>query len=655
MAIATMRKLRLIGLVTERDALLDRLMQRGCLEVTEISGQTDPDFAALVTRNETDLGRFRTAYTQLDAALKTLKKYAPEKSGLFIKRRDVTGEELFSAGLWHDAEEAAAQITAAGARIERLHAEESSLRSDLLSYEPWCGTDFPLDYKGTREAGVLFGAVPATHPLEELEQALAEAVPEAQIFPAQCDKRLNRFALVYLLSRGDEVQDLLRRHDFTSAVFRETDGTALALADRTEQRMEEVRYQLDEYQQEIVDLAAHRGDLELCLDRCTQEIAREEAKEHLVVSGRIFALEGWLDAEQELPLQTDLNDFTCAWEFSDPAEGEPTPTLLKNPKWMQAINVVTEMYSLPAYGTIDPNPLIFFTYIFFFGFMFADLAYGLIIFLASTLIVKKYDPKGTMGYIFHLGRYLGISTAVCGFFVGGFFGDAITAVATWLGLGALPGWLQAFCDGLLLNPMRDPMTVFLVSIVIGVVHLLFGQCVHIYLGFRDGHAVDHLLDVLPWWLLFAGIAVLALQGSPVVLLLGILALILTQGRHKQGGLLKKLMGGVTSLYDVTSWLSDILSYCRLMALMLATSVIASVANTLATLMPPPVGIVVFLIVFVVFHAINIGINLIGTFVHAARLHYLEFFGKFFTTGGIPFRPLQYKTKYVNIIEEEKVS
>ena len=161
------------------------------------------------------------------------------------------------------------------------------------------------------------------------------------------------------------------------------------------------------------------------------------------------------------------------------------------------------------------------------------------------------------------------------------------------------------------------------------------------------------LDISDWaryGLVFAGIAVLVFCDTPLVLILGALSLILTQGRHKEGGIIKKIMGGITSLYDITCWLSDVLSYARLMALMLAGSVIGMVFNTIAAL---PGNIIVFFVVFLIGHTFNIGVNLIGTYVHDARLQYLEFFGKFYKEGGIPFKPLKYNTKYVDIIEEEK--
>ena len=401
----------------------------------------------------------------------------------------------------------------------------------------------------------------------------------------------------------------------------------------------------------IRGLGDQRTELKLAFDQFSQDAAVEAVKDNNLTDGTIVFLEGWAAVPKLDKLEKELNALECAYDLTDPEEGDQVPTLLDNPKWMRGINMVTEMYSLPAYDGIDPNPLIFFWYIFFFGFMFADVAYGIIILLACIIISKKYKPKNTLGYMFSLGKWLGGSIIFCGIFAGGFFSNVIpTFSETFLGItqDQFPQWLQAFCNGLVVNPVEDPLTVLILAVALGCVHLVFGQCIHIYMGFRDGEGLDSLLDVVPWWILFAGIAVLVLNGSALVVLLGVIALVCTQGRHKKG-IFGKLFGGVASLYDVTSWLSDVLSYARMMALMLAGSVIGMVFNTLAAM---PKSIIVFVIVFLIGHTFNIGVNLVGTYVHDARLQYLEFFGKFYKEGGIPFKPLKYNTKFVDVIEEE---
>lgn len=198
------------------------------------------------------------------------------------------------------------------------------------------------------------------------------------------------------------------------------------------------------------------------------------------------------------------------------------------------------------------------------------------------------------------------------------------------------------------SPLEDPLLVLIGALAIGFIQIIVGMAISAYMKIRDGHPLDALMDEGSWWLLFAGIAVLALGGTYWIALAGVLALVLTQGRSKPT-LVGKIVGGLASLYDITGYFGDILSYSRLMALMLAGGVIATVVNMLGAL---PGSLVFYLIIFLVGHVFNMGINIIGTYVHASRLQYLEYFGKFYKDGGKPFKPLALKTKYVDIIKEE---
>jgi len=454
-----------------------------------------------------------------------------------------------------------------------------------------------------------------------------------------------------LRAEEEPVLDLLRPHGFSVVSFSDCRGTAAENLDLLRRELAENETQQTRVTEEIVGFRESRDALRVYADRLTASAAREADAERLVTNGTVVFFEGWAPAAKLPALQKVFEDTGSAWETSDPRDDEEPPVLLENPDWMRPINMVTEMYSLPAYRGVDPNPLIFGFFIFFFGFMFADVAYGIILFVLCTMVVRKFHPKGTMGYLFELGRYLGVSTAICGVFTGGFFGDVIPVFAeNFLGLSAdqLPHWLQVFNNGIAFSPIADPMMVLTVSLVIGAIQLLFGQCVHIYLCFRDRHPWDGILDVVPWWIVFAGIALAALGHGSAVLLAGALSLVCTQGRAKHG-FVGKFFGGLGSLYNITSWLSDILSYSRLMALMLATSVIASVMNTLGAL---PGNLFAFILIFLIGHVFNLGVNLIGTYVHAARLQYLEFYSKFYEEGGTPFLPLCFQTKYVDIIEKE---
>lgn len=653
MSIVKMKHMRLITLAQEHDQLLRKLMSLGCVELTDQDEHlADPDWAALLGRESSGLGQVKAQSAELAQALGGLKKYAPAKGGLFQIRSPITERALFDEDATRKALENAREINASLDAIAQFNTRAGQLEAEQLALRPWQSLDLPLETGATEHVEIVLGTVPATSPLDSVRGALAQAVPLSELIPVSSDKELHYVVLLCYKDDWAEAQAALKPYTFTAARFKDRTGTAaenIAAIDRERDQNAARRAQEEDA---IRAHASCRQQLQVVSDRLNQDAARESARERALTDGSICFAEGWLPASKVDSVEKLLGSFHAAYEFRDPNEDEEVPTLLENPGWMKCINMVTEMFSLPAYNGIDPNPLIFGWYVFFFGFMFADVAYGLIIFAVSLFITKKYHPKHTMGYMFGLGQWLGASTAICGLFVGGFFGNALDVIYQNFvpgGLDAMPGWMSAFSAGLIVNPVNDPMTVLIIAIVIGCFHLLMGQCIHIYMGFRDGNGPDALLDVVPWWVVFAGIAALVLAGTSAVLIIGVVLLICTQGRHA-GSFIGKVFGGVSSLYDITSWLSDVLSYARLMALMLATSVIAQVFNTLGAL---PKMVVVFLIVFIIGHVFNIGVNLIGTYVHAARLQYLEYFNKFYISGGIPFRPLQYDTKYVDITKEEK--
>lgn len=652
MAIVKMKRLRVIALAQQRDELLSRLLHVGCVEVTEPEAKlTDPEWTTLLNRDTGEQGAMKARATAMNAALSALNQYVPVKSGLFTIRTDVSEREFFDDARTGKAEATARTINDCVAEISRLYTEENRLSSARDSLMPWQTMEEPLDINSTEHVETMLGTVPAVVALDEVKGTLAEQVPESELIGISSNKELHYVMVLALKDKLGNAMEALKLYGFSVVKFKGMSGNATQNMVQLEGKLTEVVQKREGAIETIQSFGDQRDELKLAFDRFNQEAVVEGVKDRGLTDGTIVFLEGWATVPKLDKLEKQLKALDCAYELSDPEEGDQIPTLLDNPKWMRGINMVTEMYSLPTYDGIDPNPLIFFWYVFFFGFMFADIGYGLIILIGCTLIAKKYKPKNTLGYMFSLGKWLGGATIFWGIFSGGFFSNLIpTFSESFLGItqNQFPHWLQVFCNGIVVNPVEDPLKVLILALSFGCVQLVCGQCIHIYMGFRDGEALDGILDVVPWWLFFAGIVVLALQGSAVLIWIGVAALVLTQGRHKKG-IFGKLFGGIASLYDVTSWLSDVLSYARLMALMLAGSVIGMVFNTLAAM---PKLIIVFLIVFLVGHTFNIGVNLIGTYVHDARLQYLEYFGKFYKEGGIPFRPLKYNTKFVDVNEEE---
>ncbi|MBO4331124.1 MAG: V-type ATP synthase subunit I, partial [Oscillospiraceae bacterium] len=418
-------------------------------------------------------------------------------------------------------------------------------------------------------------------------------------------------------------------------------GTAADNIDAAFRTLDSLRADGDRLLKRLAELGSSRGEIKLLYDRLTMEIDMVEADEKLANTASAFALTGWAPEPDVPALEKLLGEYCCAYDLSDPEPDDKVPIKLRSNALTEPLNMVTEMYSLPDYRGVDPNPLIAPFFCIFFGMMFNDLGYGLVFIAASLIIRSKVRLRGTMKYMMGLMLMCGVTTAVMGLITGSFFGDSITVIASMFGREVtLPS---------LLDPLSDPMKVLIISIAFGAVHIIFGMAVKAYMLIRDGHPLDALFDVGSWWLLFAGIAVLATGGTYWIAVAGVAALVLTQGRAKPT-LVGKLIGGLAGLYDITSYLSDVLSYSRIMALMLAGGIVASIVNILGSL---PGTIILFIPIFIIGHVFNIGINVIGTYVHAARLQYLEFFGKFYMDGGRPFRPLGIKTKYYDIVEEDQ--
>ena len=638
MSIVKMKRLRLVGMQADRDEILRRLMALGCVELTTLP-QTG---TAQDPLQETRLSAARGLVQRLDQAMAILKKYAPEKGRLFSERGLIRRDDFFGDDIV-PAVQLAEELILKEERIGRLQAILGHVEADRVMLGPWKDLDVPLNTEGTEHTAVLFGTVPAATDLEQMETALASAAPESAFYKVGGGREGHCLMVVCHREAQTRVMGVLRQMGFSSVSFEQTDTAPASLAALTE-KQETAIDELAEIKAEIAGLALDRPALRLCADRLAQEVVLEEAKWKLTSSETTFQLEGWFSAPQETQLAALLDEFPCTWEQSDPtpAEYPQVPVKLKGNKITEPLNMVTEMYGLPAYDGIDPNGLIMPFFAIFFGLMYADLGYGLVLFFLALFMRRKRLSKG-MKNAMNLLLQVSITTAVFGAIFGGFFGDA------------LPVFSESFLARridfpTLFDPMADPILLMVGALILGGVQLIVGMIVRIYLCFRDGRPWDALFDVGTWWILFAGIALIALGHTPWVAVAGGVSIMLAAGRHNKS-IFGKLFGGIGRLYKVTNYLSDVLSYLRLMALFLATGVIASVFNMLGSLFGGGVvGAIGFVIIFLIGHAFNMGINIIGTYVHAIRLQYLEFFGQFYKEGGRPFKPLAIHTKYYDITE-----
>ncbi len=634
-----MKHLRLLGMESEREALLKAMQDMECVEISSIDGSEEalksgfakPDDKALMSAQEASRA-YRTALASLD-------RFAPEKKGMFRKRQGVSRAAFFSAESEENARTAAETINKDARRlgeIESEHTKNEALRATLA---PWLTVDAPLG--GADGALAVFFGTAGLNVTDDALKALADSLDGLLTWQQASSDRSLRYLLVMCHgSVKERALSALRDLGFSTVSFRGMTGTAKENDKALAENLAALEKERQEIEQRIAGLGGKREALLEASDRAAIALRREEAKSRLVGTDKVFLLEGWLPADRCAALEKALEPFTCAIETREPTEDEypQVPVQLKNNKLTRPLNMVTEMYSLPAYGTLDPNPLMAPFFILFYGIMMADMGYGLLMMIASVIISKKYRPKGTSGELFSLLGLCGISTFIMGALTGGFFGDFLTQLVAIVSPGTV------FALPKLFDPLDDLTMILIGSMALGLVQIVTGMAISLIEKCKRKKFLDAFFEEITWWIVFIGIALLALGKGAAVLYVGCALVLL--GPIVQGKGWGKLTGVFGSVYNhVTGYFGDILSYTRLMALMLAGSVIAQVFNMLAAM---PGNVIAFIIISMLGNAMNFGLNLLGCYVHDLRLQCLEFFNKFYVDGGKPFRPMTLDTEYVDL-------
>jgi len=634
-----MKHLRLLGMESEREALLKAMQDMECVEISSIDGSEEalksgfakPDDKALMSAQEASRA-YRTALASLD-------RFAPEKKGMFRKRQGVSRATFFSAESEENARTAAETINKDTRRLGEIESERTKNGALRATLAPWLTVDAPLG--GADGALAVFFGTAGLNVTDDALKALADSLDGLLTWQQASSDRSLRYLLVMCHgSVKERALSALRDLGFSTVSFRGMTGTAKENDKALAENLAALEKERQEIEQRIAGLGGKREALLEASDRAAIALRREEAKSRLVGTNKVFLLEGWLPADRCAALEKALEPFTCAIETREPTEDEypQVPVQLKNNKLTRPLNMVTEMYSLPAYGTLDPNPLMAPFFILFYGIMMADMGYGLLMMIASVIISKKYRPKGTSGELFSLLGLCGISTFIMGALTGGFFGDFLTQLVAIVSPGTV------FALPKLFDPLDDLTMILIGSMALGMVQIVTGMAISLIEKCKRKKFLDAFFEEITWWTVFIGIALLALGKGAAVLYVGCALVLL--GPIVQGKGWGKLTGVFGSLYNhVTGYFGDILSYTRLMALMLAGSVIAQVFNMLAAM---PGNVVAFIIISMLGNAMNFGLNLLGCYVHDLRLQCLEFFNKFYVDGGKPFRPMTLDTEYVDL-------
>ena len=654
MSIARMKKLSVIGLASAKDDLIEALMKIGVVEISaQDSKLSDDEWKNLIKQDgsEKAASDYESRISKVSQVLDSISKYGTGSKPLIRTRKSVDQKSFEKAMQRKDEiEKKVEHIYNLSIRLSEVNASENKTESLRLSLLPWESFDIPLEVQATKETEAITGVVPVAADADRLIKDVAEKTDRCVINKVSSDSEQHYLSVIYLKKEKSDIEDILRLYGFNRVIFGELKGTAAENIAVLDKKLTELSEEKAKVISEIQSEEGSKEDVELLHDALIIKRDQAAIRNRLLVTKKTFYLDGWVPKMAAEKVEKLLTENGCYYEIEDPKKGEETPILLMNGKFSGPFESITKLYALPGSAGIDATPFFSLSYAVFFGMMLADMAYGLILAGVSLYVLKSFRLEGMFKQLIQLFVYCGIATIFWGAMFGGFFGDLITVVA------------KTFFDAdivirpLWFNPLEDPMTLLLFSFALGGVHLFIGMGLGAYLAIKDGRPFDAFCDVFLWYVLLIGVTLMltgfAAGTGKWMAIIGAAGILLTGGRHKKG--FGKIIGGLTSLYGITSYLADVLSYSRLLGLGLASAVIASVVNTMGTLAGGGItGVIILLIAFFVGHSYNMAINALGSFVHSCRLEYVEFFGKFYESGGAAFEPFSERTKYIDILREEK--
>ena len=609
--IVPMKKVSLVCSKQDKDALLCSLQKCGELMLVASSPILDTQDHSQKT----------------EELLKIVRRYRG-KRGIFSPKAELDSDTFFeedSAG-----KELAYKLQKASDSTKHNQSVLASLKTRLSQLEPWLSLDVPVEQLiSTADISVKIGCVPLNM-LGTVGEIIADLGGEWYRFGNLPEGT----ASVILCFRADEAEmyGRLEAAGFFEISLPSKSGIIRLEYDDTKDQIENIKKELDQLEQNILRLTSSGDELELYSDRQRSEKARKEAP--ISETMETIYLEGWARSDRMATVKKAIENITDIYDlsFDDPQEDDNPPTVTKNNWFTTAFESITDMFSRPSQGELDPNPVMAPMYWIIFGLMMGDAGYGLLMVVLISLFKRLKKPRGSMEKLVNVLLYSSVTTMIFGVLFGSYFGE------TW--------------NPILLSPLDAPLSMLILSMGVGILHIFAGMSIAMADSIRKGRLLDAVFDQLSWMIMIIGLGFLFLPAlskiGMIMAVLGAGIVLCTAGRNKKG-VLRKVTGGLLGLYNISGFFSDILSYSRILALSLSTSVVAMVMNMLARMVQGSViGFILSLGIYIVGHLFNLAMGLLSAYVHDSRLQYIEFFGKFYEGGGIAFRPLKINTKYVDV-------
>ena len=442
---------------------------------------------------------------------------------------------------------------------------------------------------------------------------------------------------IMLLTSNTEEKELkneLKTYSFTEINFN-FNTSFTEEYEKTKSREEELKKANEKLKEKVEKLLKLIPKLLIQKEYLDNALMRETVVSNFKATDTVNVIEGYIPLDMEEEFKKIVNKNSNKSNYLEITEvdkdDEEVPILLKNSGITGLFASITQMYALPRYNEIDPTAILSIFYWIFFGMMVADFAYGLILFILSglALMIGKFDENKRKFLKFFFA--LSFSTMIWGLLYGSAFGDLIK----------LPTQV--------LDSSKDFMSIFILSIIFGAIHLVIALGIKAYILIKNGHFMDVIYDVFLWYLTLTSLIILLLAGRfdlseftknifiacAVIGMLGIVVF----GARDAKTLVGRIGGGLYSLYGITSYIGDFVSYLRLMALGLAGGFIASAINIIVKMLVSKgiLGIILGVVVFTLGQSFNIFLSFLSSYVHTSRLTYVEFFSKFYEGGGKAFK------------------
>lgn len=666
-------KVFICGFVSDEKKTLDILERAGVVEINDKVIESD-SLKKIVTTG--DILTCSKNIKLCDDAIEILSKYDNSKTSMldsFSGPKHISLKEFDKKSSEVDASiEAAKYIQDFAKKLDENKVEIVRKEQEIETLKPWEQFDVSLSYSGTRTTLLYVGSVKGNYNYQNLYNSIItdEIANLTYINILSTDKDLTTFDVITVSEYKEIVEDNLKKIGFIRAPY--SNLIPREEIKKLENEIANLKNENENLIKKIKNEANVKDNIKFARDFMALCKSREESIEKIQISDSMFFLEGYIPKKCEEYLSNKLSSNKELYiEYSEPSDDDDVPVLLHNNSFSDPMETVVESYSLPGKKEFDPSVILSVFYYLFFGMMLSDAGYGalLVIGCAFILATCKGMEKGTKEFI-KLFLYSGISAVFWGIMFGSVFGDAVDVIAhTYFGVPAD----VAVIKPLWFEPVKEPMRLLVFAFVLGIIHLFTGLFIKFILYIKNGNIKDAIYDVVFWFMFVAGGIVYLLtmpmitnmfglsdvvklsptvaKISSIVAATGAVLIVLTGGRESKNWF-KRILKGAYSAYGITSWLSDILSYSRILALGLATGVIAQVFNKMGSMVNiPVVGLIIFILVFIIGHVLNLFINALGAYVHTNRLQFVEFFGKFYEGGGRKFMPFKENTKYYYVEEE----